>query len=74
MRAVYSAGSATQRVVVQKRPETQNPSTIQKSSPTFLAEVTEIDVRQNPDIDEASLAALRAAAEETGCTILADDD
>eukprot|EP01046_Picozoa_sp_COSAG06_P043704 COSAG06_NODE_5768_length_3282_cov_3.482878_2_plen_711_part_00 len=42
------------------------------------ATLTEIDVRQNLDIDldidEASLAALRAAAEETGCTILADDD
>eukprot|EP01046_Picozoa_sp_COSAG06_P063541 COSAG06_NODE_14803_length_1124_cov_1.736585_1_plen_355_part_01 len=36
-----------------------------------LAAVTEIDVRQNPGIDEASLAALRAAAEETGCAILA---
>ena len=38
------------------------------------AALSEIDVRQNPGIDNASLAALQAAAEETGCTILADDD
>jgi hypothetical protein len=42
--------------------------------PEVIAALSEIDVRQNPGIDDASLAALQAAAEETGCTILADDD
>ena len=48
--------------------------TLIAAATSTLAALTEIDVRQNPGIDEASLAALRAAAEETGCTILADDD
>jgi hypothetical protein len=48
--------------------------TLIAAATSTLAALTEIDVRQNPGIDEASLAALRAAAKETGCTILADED
>jgi hypothetical protein len=47
--------------------------TLVAAATSTLAALTEIDVRQNPDINGASLAALRAAAEETGCAILADD-
>ena len=50
------------------------PLTLWKLATSLPTTLTEIDVRQNPDIDEASVAALRAAAEETSCTILANDD